>query len=377
MITAATGEKAELAIHYLGLPVKQIRSGGDKYISEVLNYLSGHTDLRYWDFSDCVWSQMETHFRASWHAVATALKQNIWAIRQGWRLRRGDWILINSYYKQQSFLFVWFARYVRRCKLALMVNALYYRSRGSSFLNWLDRVLMWLFLKPAHVVIANSETTKNEIVRLHLPVGKVSVVCPRLDLPPPLTRPAPIKDETVFSLIFVGQCKPFKEVHLLIEAVGKLKHLPMHLHIVGDASPEGGYVALLKRLIDQWGLRDKVTFHGRQEGEDLTCRYHMADVLVSPGSGEGYGRVVIEAMHFGLPVIAAAAGASKELVNDGINGLLFKPGDSEDLARTIQILHNDAQLYRKMAKRAREDSELANFTEGVGKQIWEVMHAAT
>lgn len=372
----ATGEKAELAIHYLGLPVKQIRSGGDKYISEVLNYLSVHADLRYLDFSDCVWRQRETHFRASWHAVATALKQNLWAIRQGWRLRRGDWILINSYYKQQSFLFVWFARYVRRCKLALMVNALYYRSRGSSFLNWLDRVLMWVFLKPAHVVIANSEITKNELVRLHLPVGKVSVVCPRLDLPPPLTRPAAIKDETVFSLIFVGQCKPFKEVHLLIEAVGKLRHLPMHLHIVGDASPEGGYVSLLKHLIDKWGIEDSVTFHGRQEGEALTCRYHMADVLVSPGSGEGYGRVVIEAMYFGLPVIAAAAGASKELVNDGVNGLLFKPGDSEDLARTIQTLYDDAELYKKMAKRAREASKLANFTRDVGNQVWQIIREA-
>jgi len=377
VITVATGEKAELAIYYLGLLPKQIRSGGDKYISEVLNYLSAHADLGYLDLSDCVWSQRETHFRASWRAVATALKQNLWAIRQGWRLPPGDWILINSYYKQQSFLFVWFARYVRRCKLALMVNALYYRSRGSSFLNWLDRVLMWLFLKPAHVVIANSETTKNEIVRLHLPADKVSVVCPRLDLPPPLTRPAPIEDDTVFSLIFVGQCKPFKKVHLLIEAVGKLKHLPMHLHIVGDASTEGGYVSLLKRLIEKWGIKDSVTFHGRQEGEDLTCRYHMADVLVSPGSGEGYGRVVIEAMHFGLPVIAAAAGASKELVNDGINGLLFRAGDSEDLARAIQTLYDDAELYKKMARRARDASKLANFTRDIGDQVWQIIREAT
>jgi len=369
----ATGEKAGLPIHYLGLPVKQIRSGGDKYISEVLDYLSAHADLRYLDFSDCVWSQRETRFTASWRAVASALKQNIWAIRQGWRLRRGDWILINSYYKQQSFLFVWFARYVRRCKLALMVNALYYRSRGSSFLNWLDRVLMWFFLKPADVVIANSETTKNEIVKLHLPAGKISVVRPRLDLPPSLTGPAPIKDETVFNLIFVGQCKPFKKVHLLIEAVGKLKHLPMHLHIVGDATTEGGYVSRLKRLIDQWGIEDSVTFHGRQEGEALTRRYRLADVLVSPGSGEGYGRVVIEAMHFGLPVIAAASGASKELVKDGVNGLLFKPGDSEDLARAIQILYGDAELYKKMARRAREASKLANFTRDVGNQVWQII----
>ena len=369
----ATGEKTELTIHYLGLPIKQIRSGGDKYISEVVNYLSAHADLRYLDFSDCVWSQRETDFTASWRAVTSALKQNLWAIRQGRRLSRGDWILINSYYKQQSFLFVWFARYVRRCKLALMVNALYYRSRGSFFLNWLDRVLMWLFLKPAHIVIANSETTKNELLMLHVSADKVSVVCPRLDLPPPLTRAAPIEDDTVFSLIFVGQCKPFKKVHLLVEAVGKLKHLPMHLHIVGDVSTEGGYVSLLKRLIDQCGIKDSVTFHGRQEGEDLTCRYHMADALVSPGSGEGYGRVVIEAMHFGLPVIAAAAGASKELVNDGINGLLFKAGDSEDLARAIQTLYDDPELYKKMAKRAREDSKLANLTRDVGDQVWQII----
>ena len=81
-------------------------------------------------------------------------------------------------------------------------------------------------------------------------------------------------------------------------------------------------------------------------------------------------------MHFGLPVIAAAAGASKELVNDGVNGLLFKAGDSEDLARTIQTLYEDAELYEKMTKRAREDSKLANFTRDVGNQVWQIIREA-
>lgn len=365
-----------MIIHYFGPQINEIRSGGDKYLLEVLNYLAFHSDLHVKDFSDCKWSQQPVVFQMSRRAACTALKANLWAIRKLRSIPMGDWVLINSYYKQQFFVLVWFARYVRRCKIALMVNALYYRSRGSALLNFIDRLIMWLFLRPAHVIIANSKTTKQEIVRLRIPAPKIRVVYPRLDLPPiPHVKPFKPRDG-VFRLLFVGYCGPFKKVHVLLDAVGRLKQLPLHLSIVGDAEGDADYVRELRNQINRLQLGGKVTFHGRQVGEELAKHYQMADILVSPGAGEGYGRVVIEAMHFRLPVIAADAGASRELVHDGENGFLFVRDNAADLAQKILDLYQDEKLRKRMSRNAVETSRLANFTEDVGKQVLEIIRDA-
>ncbi|MGH9786943.1 MAG: glycosyltransferase, partial [Terriglobia bacterium] len=69
---------------------------------------------------------------------------------------------------------------------------------------------------------------------------------------------------------------------------------------------------------------------------------------------ETFGLVGAEAMSHGIPVVAARIGALSELVEDGVSGLLFEPGDPRDLAEKVTRLWDDPQLCRRLGQAARQ-----------------------
>jgi glycosyltransferase involved in cell wall biosynthesis len=94
-----------------------------------------------------------------------------------------------------------------------------------------------------------------------------------------------------------------------------------------------------------------VVTHNREE---LDAYYRGARLLVFPSRYfETFGLVGAEAMSHGIPVIAARVGALPELIDDGVNGLLFEPGDAVELARKVSRLWDDPELCRRLGHAAR------------------------
>ncbi|NVN97558.1 glycosyltransferase family 4 protein, partial [Candidatus Nomurabacteria bacterium] len=117
------------------------------------------------------------------------------------------------------------------------------------------------------------------------------------------------------------------------------------LTIVGDGN--NGYLDLLKRSIHEFKLEDKVRwldFH-----ENVSELYQNADIVLVCSKLETFGRVAAEAMSFGCPVIASNTGGIPEIINDGINGILYPVMDYNALANSIDKLITDAQLYRNIS----------------------------
>jgi len=95
--------------------------------------------------------------------------------------------------------------------------------------------------------------------------------------------------------------------------------------------------------------------------------YQRADICVVPSIWpEPQGIVALEAMASGKPLVASDIGGLKEVVQDGVSGLLFKPGDSEDLAGKLTKLIEEPELRRELGKRGRE--------EAVEKYRWDVIY---
>lgn len=86
--------------------------------------------------------------------------------------------------------------------------------------------------------------------------------------------------------------------------------------------------------------------------DDIEVVYAAADVLVHPAVGEAFGRVVVEAMACGLPVVATGIGGPAEIVVDGECGLLVPPDDQQALERAVGRLVTDAGLRDRMSKAA-------------------------
>ena len=124
------------------------------------------------------------------------------------------------------------------------------------------------------------------------------------------------------------------------------------LYLIGGAAPsEPGHDDGLRALVAELGLRERVTFVG--ERDDAPALVAGMDLAVVPSLREAFGRVVIEALHAGVPVVAYDDGALPELVRDGIDGRVVPTGDIPALASAIAALVEDASLRARLAAGAR------------------------
>lgn len=141
-----------------------------------------------------------------------------------------------------------------------------------------------------------------------------------------------------FRLLFVGRLVERKGVHYLLDAIAKLrKSHPASLTIVGD----GPWRARLAERTARLGLDDVVRFEGFVANEELARHFETCDAFVLPavidakGDTEGLGVVLVEALAYGRPVIATAAGGIVDVIRDGETGTLVPPGDADALAAAI------------------------------------------
>lgn len=151
--------------------------------------------------------------------------------------------------------------------------------------------------------------------------------------------------------IFVGRLSPEKGVRTVIES---WKDVPpsLQLKIVGEGPLE-------RDLRSRAAGDERIEFLGHRALSDVLKLIGEARFLVFPSVWfETFGRVAIEAYAKGTPVIAASIGAVAEVVEDGVTGYLFQPGNSRDLAEKIHSLVNDdfkLQEFRRKVRRIYED----------------------
>ncbi|MEC0167523.1 glycosyltransferase family 1 protein [Paenibacillus graminis] len=151
-------------------------------------------------------------------------------------------------------------------------------------------------------------------------------------------------------LLYVGRIAPEKDIATLLHALQLLPEsvaAGVHLLVVGD----GPLLPELRARAPR-----NVTFTGAKHGEELAELYASADLFVFPSSTETFGNVVLEAMASGLPVVAAGAGGSKELVMPGVTGVLFQPHDPGSLAEELCRMSSDSMLRTAMGSEGRRQA---------------------
>jgi len=115
----------------------------------------------------------------------------------------------------------------------------------------------------------------------------------------------------------------------------------------------------LKNIVGDLGLEDRVIFSGYRT--DMPGVYAAMDVFILASKDEACGRVVLEAMSTGKPVIGTDSGGTPEMIENNTNGILFRFGDYRDLAGKILYLINNPDLAKGIGLAARSRIE-ENFT---------------
>jgi hypothetical protein len=161
------------------------------------------------------------------------------------------------------------------------------------------------------------------------------------------------KSAPPWRILFCGRFVTAKGIDLLLQAFKLLLEsgTPAELELVGDGEEMPGLVKLSRAL----GVQDRVVFHGWLGRDALLQQYSRAHLFVHCSRKEGFGKVIIEAMAFGLPVIATNVGVSRFLVDPPECGVLAEPGDRQSLAEhLIQMATHPEQANRMgLAARAR------------------------
>lgn len=155
-----------------------------------------------------------------------------------------------------------------------------------------------------------------------------------------------------FTIGYAGRLEEVKGLGTLAEAIKGLEG-PWRLLIVG----EGPYRERLRQSLAQAGVGERVTFAGRVPSQKMPAYLHEMDVLVLPSLTrpnwkEQFGRVLIEAMACGVPVVGSDSGEIPHVIGEA--GLIFPEGDALLLRRCLERLQQDMAFRQDLARRGRE-----------------------
>lgn len=225
-------------------------------------------------------------------------------------------------------------------------------------LQALYRQIERMHLNSVDALLCNSYTTLDTVKALLSQPKPYHVAYPAADHLPAAEPTADLlslaqraRQEGPLRLLFVGNLIRRKGLHVVLDALAALPHDQWRLSVVGQQAVDPGYTASILRRCRSLPP-GAVTFLGRLSDDQLIDAYRSHHLLVLP-SYEGYGIVYLEAMRFGLPVIAATAGAAREIVTDGENGFLVDAGNAAALKLHVGALHANRERLLAMSYAAR------------------------
>jgi N-acetyl-alpha-D-glucosaminyl L-malate synthase BshA len=216
-----------------------------------------------------------------------------------------------------------------------------------------------LAIRESDGVTAVSQYLKEETIRT-FGVGETIKVIPNFVRAPEAQKShcrdwlAP-KDSAV--LVHISNFRPVKRVMDVIKTFERVrKQVPARLVMVGDG-PDRAEAETYCR--DQ-GISGEVRFTGKQldVGAVLAC----ADLFLLPSATESFGLAALEAMSYGVPVVAAAVGGVPEVVREGVDGFLRPMGDVDGMAEAAIRILKEPGLRKRMGESARNHS-LGDFAE--------------
>jgi glycosyltransferase involved in cell wall biosynthesis len=169
------------------------------------------------------------------------------------------------------------------------------------------------------------------------------------------------------TVLFVGRLAAQKRLDVWLQtARAVLERVPDARFVIAGSGPLRPW---LERVAAELGVQGQVEFLGHVPYERLDALYRDAGVLLLTSSYEGFGRVLVEAAHHGVPAVATRVAGAEDVVVDGETGFLAEPGDVGDLAGKVVALLQDPARAREMGQAARRHV-LREFEPGTLVRRW-------
>lgn len=224
----------------------------------------------------------------------------------------------------------------------------------------------WLaekILKNAKISTANSNFTKQEILKFGIDKNKIIIIypCPRIKPPADekikhnLIEKYNLKNKKI--ILSAARLVERKGFDVVIKAIPQAtKKNDKFIYIIAG---EGEYGDELKKIACASICADEIIFIGKISDEELKAFYDLCDLYIMPsrninGDAEGFGIVYLEAGSFGKPVIGGKSGGAIEAVINNKTGILVNPESIAEISDALIKLLEDKNLSNKLGSRARE-----------------------
>jgi glycosyltransferase involved in cell wall biosynthesis len=226
-------------------------------------------------------------------------------------------------------------------------------------------------------IIATSNTVRDELVQDYHYKGEVSVIQNGIDtdLFKPDAASSRRGDNALNrpKVLFSGRMIALKGPQVVIKAMPLvLQRHPDAVFIFAGAGDRAPYLEMLRAA----GIPASSFEFCQLSYADMPRLYNSADLLVLPSLTEGFPKCILEGMACGLPAIASNVGDVADLVHDGSTGFLIDKGDFNALAERINLLLDDADLRRRLARNARELISSRFSVEAMAGQTLDVYRAS-
>lgn len=219
--------------------------------------------------------------------------------------------------------------------------------------NWGEK---WVFNTIDYALVGTDDA--GDVMRAKGYHGQMATI-PQFGTDSDLFKPTESPIERPFTFGFIARIVPEKGITILLEAVAQLQG-DWRLRLVSG----GSAIEEMKSLARSLNIADKVEFVGQLPSTELPAEYHKIDALVLPSLTrpnwkEQFGRVLIEAMASGVPVIGSDSGAIPTVIGDA--GVIVPEGDVTALTQSMQRLMDNATLRTDLIQKGRERF-LSHFT---------------
>jgi len=219
-----------------------------------------------------------------------------------------------------------------------------FKSTGYALRTVAARIMRRYYNHVNHFICLTS-FQRDILVKEGLPRDRVSVLANPVEIKVTESSAAMEKN----SVLFVGRVSREKGIRSLFEAARVCSDIPFLVAGNFEAMPEARELAPAN-----------VTLLGAVPSQELDALYEKARVFVLPSVWyEGFPTVLLEAMSHGLPMVCSRIGGLPEIVDDGITGLLYEPGNVDELADRIRALWQNPALCQKLGeaglRKVRED----------------------
>jgi glycosyltransferase involved in cell wall biosynthesis len=233
--------------------------------------------------------------------------------------------------------------------------------------NMYYKAITWLSIKNADVIVADSKSTKKDILKYYnVSSNKIKVVYLGVNYiyRTNTKRARLVKDKYLFSITTHPQRK---NIYGVLEALATNEHLRKYRYVIAGLIPNANLVQLKER-ISNLGLTKIVIVYGYASEEELISLYQNAEIFVYPSFYEGFGLPVIEAMSCGCPVIVSNNSSLIEVIPD--NQWTVDPNKTNNISSKMNQLINLSGTQRKdLVKRNQKFINKFNWLDSASNYV--------